>query len=351
MTNARDPLHVIASPPPQIAADEVGRIVNEQYGLDGELAALISERDQNLRLTTRDAHRFVVKIANAAEDPLIADFQIQAMLHMQKNGCRVAVPHIIPSRSGEAATTITGTQGRHIMRVVSYLPGRRFEDIAPDMDIARQLGVCVADIGVALREFEHPGDEQPLLWDMQRAAELRNLVPHITDRSLRAAICDCLDDFETYAAPRFATLRRQVIHNDLNPGNVLVSMDTPLRIAGVIDFGDMIRAPLIVDLAVAAAYLRSDEDDATSLLASCVAGYDAVTQLEDVELELLYDLVRTRLATSITILHWRLAARAEDDAYAVESMQGGESAAQFLKRIDAIPRNEFASRLRQQCDR
>jgi Ser/Thr protein kinase RdoA (MazF antagonist) len=41
-------------------------------------------------------------------------------------------------------------------------------------------------------------------------------------------------------------LRRQVIHSDLHGDNVLTVSDDENRIAGVIDFGDMVRAPLIM---------------------------------------------------------------------------------------------------------
>ncbi|MDH3749177.1 MAG: phosphotransferase, partial [Gammaproteobacteria bacterium] len=154
--------------------------------------------------------------------------------------------------------------------------------------------------------------------------------------------------FEKNAAPKFASLRSQVIHNDVNPGNVLVTEDESMSIAGVIDFGDMIRAPLIIDVAIAASYMRSDDEDASALIASLVAGYDDVIRLEDAELELLHDLVRMRLATTIAILHLRLSARAGDDAYTIGSLQGEQSAGRFLARINAMSRSEFADRMQKE---
>lgn len=350
MTIAPDPLHTIASPPPHFPADEILEVVQDEYGLDGELVPLVSERDQNFRLTAKKGCRYVVKIANAAEDRQVTDFQVEALQHLERKACSVAVPVVFYSRSGHATTPVARAGRQHTLRVVSYLPGRPLEDVTLNTDMAFQLGSCLAAIDVALRDFEHPGDSQSLLWDMRFAGELRNLVSHIPDVRLRGTISACLDDYSSNASPRIATLRSQVIHNDLNPGNILVATQTPASIAGVIDFGDMIRAPLIFDAAVAAAYLRSDDEDTMSLLASFVAGYDAVTRLDDIELELLYDLVRTRLATTITILHWRMASRAEDDAYTAKSLQGGASAGRFLDRLNAISRSEFTTRLQQSCD-
>ncbi len=350
MQGAADSLIAIASTPPHFSAGEIARLVAEQYDLRGELDALLSERDQNFRLTTADRQRYIIKIANAAEATATTDFQIQALQHMEKNGCAVAVPRVLPTLGGAAMTTASSADAEHALRVVSYLPGRPLEGIKPDTTLARQLGRCLAEIGMALRGFEHPGDSQPLLWDMRRAGELRHLLQHIADAELRAEIQNCLDDFADNAAARLDALRSQVIHNDLNPGNVLVTTKMPVSIAGVIDFGDMIRAPLVVDVAVAASYLRSDDDDALAMLTSFVGGYAAVRRLEDAELELLYDLVRTRLATTLAILHWRLSARGETDPYTTESLQGGASAARFLKRINRLSRGEFTSHLHGCCN-
>ncbi|MDH3613999.1 MAG: phosphotransferase [Gammaproteobacteria bacterium] len=348
MADEPDPLQTIALPPPNLSVELIGRHVGEEYGLDGELVSLVSERDQNFRLTTESERRYVVKIANSAEHPTSTDFQIQALLHMEKNGCGVAVPRVIPTLGGAASTTVSGQNSDHTLRVVSYLPGRPLDDITIDSAIAGQLGRCLAEVDLALRDFEHPGDGQPLLWDMRRAAELRGLLPYIEDGDLRATIRACLNDFEKNAAPKFASLRSQVIHNDVNPGNVLVTEDESMSIAGVIDFGDMIRAPLIIDVAIAASYMRSDDEDASALIASLVAGYDDVIRLEDAELELLHDLVRMRLATTIAILHLRLSARAGDDAYTIGSLQGEQSAGRFLARINAMSRSEFADRMQKE---
>ena len=350
MQGAADPLTAIASSPPQFTAGEIASLVAEQYALHGELDALVSERDQNFRLTTADQHRYVIKIANAAEAMATTDFQIRALQHIQRTGCPVAVPQVVLTLGGATMTTASSADAEHALRVVSYVPGRPLEDIEPDVILARQLGRCLAEIGIALRGFEHPGDSQPLLWDMRRAAELRRLLRHITDAELRAEIGNCLDDFADNVAPRLDMLRSQVIHNDMNPGNVLVTTKMPVSIAGVIDFGDMIRAPLVIDVAVAASYLRSDDDDALAMLMSFVGGYAEVRQFDGAELEVLYDLVRTRLATTLTILYWRVSARGEADAYTTESLQGGASAARFLKRINRLSRSEFRTRLHDCCN-
>jgi Ser/Thr protein kinase RdoA (MazF antagonist) len=345
----RSALTSIASEPPNFSESEIRHLLNEQYGLAGELRELVSERDQNIRVTTAAGERYVLKIANAAEDAVVADFQIQALLHMNGSAGGVTVPRIVASLEGHAATTITGAQGEHVARVVNYLPGVPLADVKSGVALARNLGTCLANLGIALRDFEHPGDRQVLLWDMQRAGDLRGLTKHVPDIDLRAAVRRCLDDFESNAKPLFSRLRKQVIHSDLNPGNALVCRDDKTKVAGVIDFGDMVRAPLIIDVAIAASYLRSDGGDPLTFVAPFIAAYDRVTPLQNIEFDLLYDLIRTRLITTVTLLQWRLSARGEDDGYSQAAAHSERNAERFFLALSALPAAEFAARISLAC--
>ena len=115
------------------------------------------------------------------------------------------------------------------------------------------------------------------------APELRRLLQHVPDRDLRRLLEKALDDYGARVEPRLPELRRQLIHGDLHASNVLV--DASEAVCGVIDFGDMVRAPLINDVAVSASYLRVTADDPLRLVARFVAGYETLTPLEDVEID------------------------------------------------------------------
>ena len=62
--------------------------------------------------------------------------------------------------------------------------------------------------------------------------------------------------------------------------------------------------------------------------------------LEQAEKDILYDLIRTRLATTIAILHWRAAARSGDDPYLGKVLQE-RSAERFLLRLSALGEEAF----------
>ncbi len=342
-------LDAISTPQPQIPEIEVMRALAEDFEIHGRLDPLMSERDQNFQLTTAAGECFVFKIANRSESNVTTDFQIQALLHILQQDCPLATPAICRTPAGHESILLFDGDIPHVCRLVSYLTGTPLSEVSATPELARDFGRCAANLDLALANFEHAGDSQVLLWDLQRAGDLRELITYVEEPELRAAVSLCLDDFDRRVQPKLASLRRQVIHGDLNADNVLAADDRE-SIVGVIDFGDMVRAPLIMEVAIAAAYLRVGDGETLSLIAPFITGYNSITALEDVELELLFDLIRARLVATVTILRWRLAMRGKDDDYARHFLESGCSAENFLLRLDTLGRISFAERVRNACN-
>lgn len=328
----------VAARPPAIERAELEVAIREQFGLKGKYMPLVSERDQNFHLVADDGNEYVAKVTSLAEPPIVSDFQIAALLYLEPSG--IAVPKVIRTCDGTVSGVVNSAGHDHKLRLVSYLPGAQLASVAVDRDIAIDFGARLAKLDVALRAFSHPGDQPVLLWDMQRAGELREFVSCIDAADTRTAVERALYDFDNAVAPGLGQLRAQVIHGDANPGNVLVDPDSH-RVAGFIDFGDMVRAPVVCEIAIAASYLRSDESSPLELIAPFVAGYDSVSPLQRNEKSLLFDLVRTRLATTITLLFWRLRARDADDPYREKTLRDESDAMRFLGALDAYGRSGF----------
>ena len=278
-------MDVIAAAPPCIDEATVLGVLEDAYGLGGSLCPLISERDQNFRLDCTNGKRFVVKIANECEPAEITDFQVRVLRHLETANCPVPVPLVVPTRLGTLVADIEEEQSA--LRVVSYLPGMPAEDVQVGPALGFELGRCLAMLDFALKGFSHPGQSQELMWDMQRAAELRGLLGYVPDEELRSDLAGCIDLFEDRVLPQFSGLRCQVIHNDLNLANVLVADNDNSVMTGIIDFGDMLHAPLVIDAAIAASYLR---DADFGVMHEFFRGYESVIEFEPVERRLLYDL-------------------------------------------------------------
>lgn len=346
-----DPIAAISAAEPAFSATAAAAALSANFGLRGTLQSLLSERDQNFRVTTDDNRAFVFKIANHTESPVTTDFQIQALLHLERQRCPVTTPVIQRTVNGDVSVQLFAGEVAHVSRVVSYLAGELLSAVDTSPQLAANLGRSAAQLDLALAGFEHAGQNQSLLWDMQRAERLRDLLHFVTEADVRVAVGRCVDDFATRAKPVLPDLRCQVIHADLHGDNVLVDAADNDSVAGVIDFGDMLRAPMIMEVAIATAYLPSVEGDALRLIAPFVAAFNQVIPLHDVEIGLLFDLVRTRLAATIAILHWRAATRGPDDVYSRDYMLSERSAEAFLVRLDTLGREAFTQRVHSACGR
>lgn len=346
-----DPLAAISSLQPQFTVAAVTEILLHQFGLSGQLEALLSERDQNFKLTTADGRCFVFKIGNRSEPHVTCDFQIQALLHIERQNCVVATPVIHRARSGDTSVRVVCdvSDAVHVCRVVSYQAGELMSNTQDSARQAENLGASAAYLDLALKDFRHAGENQVLLWDVQRADKLRELQQYLVERDLNAMIGRSLDDFDARVKPVLADLRQQTIHADLHGDNVLVETTNHDRIAGVIDFGDMLRAPLIVEVAVAASYLRAIEGDPLQLITPFVAAYSRIIPLQAAEIDVLFDLIRVRLAATISILRWRAATRGPDDEYSRDYLQRESSAEVFLKRLESVGRAAFTESMRRSC--
>lgn len=348
-----DPFAVIESENPRLGDDEIRQILREHYSLEADLKPLISERDQNFRLRCDDGRQFILKIANAAEDPVATDFQVQALIHLESyqatHDCPINVPRILRTTDGRSVVPVTSAGEQHLARVVTHVAGIPLGDEQASSVLCRRLGIYLAHLGRALRGFDHPGSEHGLLWDMQQALALRRILEHVPDPVLRQGIAQTLDEFEVHALPHFREVRSQVIHSDLNPENVLIDPADSSRVAGVIDFGDMLKAPLIVDVGIGASYLRVLDGNPLAGIAEFLAGYHSITPLEIPEIDMLFDLIRTRLAASIAILSWRAALRGADDPYLAGAVASEGNAAMFLQVLLELPREHAQQTFRQIC--
>ena len=132
--------------PPTFDAATVADKVADEYGLTGEWAPLVGERDQNFRLNTEDGRKFVVKIAGPDEDPDLADFQVQALLFLEKGSPQIPVPRIVRAKTGRCLSELINGRGvKHVLRVVTYLDGIPYgEGAFPDAENLQKIGAFQA---------------------------------------------------------------------------------------------------------------------------------------------------------------------------------------------------------------
>lgn len=329
---------LLSTSPPQMDEEALRLVLAQHYGLYGPLRRLTSERDLNFALKTAD-HSYVVKLANPAEPASVTEFQTMALLHLAAQAPHLPVPRVVRGIAGE--TQLALPQG--ILRVLTYLDGVPLH-MAPR---SARLHIAIAQAGAALArglaDFHHPAADHVLQWDIKQAAALRPMLGHIQAPDLQALAVAALDRFDAETLPALAGLPWQVVHADLNPHNILVSPSAVDRVAGILDFGDMVRTPRVCDLAVAASYQIDPQAPLQSLHGFARAWHD-VNPLLPAETAVLFDLVAIRMVTTLAIASWRAAQYPENAAYILRNMP---SASAGLRALAAVPRGTALATLKE----
>jgi len=342
-----DILKSLTTTPPVFSLADAEFVASEHFGIVARAKLLVSDKDQNFCLQANDGTCFTLKIANHAEHQLTVDFQNEALSHVAAQDASLPVPRVIPASNGQLHASVDHDGRTHIVRVLTWVDGMAMHEAPAGRDLAHKLGEILARLDLALKGFDHPGSNPPQLWDMKRASDLRELLPYIEDPYISELIGGTLDRFDTHVQPMLNTLRTQVIYNDLNPGNVLLDITNPQAISGIIDFGDVVKSPLIIDLAIAAAYQLSEGDDPLAGALPLIAGYHAVCPLQQVEMTLLIDLIRTRLITSLLINTYRTTLFPENREYQMISYNAIKAS---LVGLDRLPRDVAAARIIAACN-
>jgi len=295
-----DPL---VEPPPIATVTEMARMAATFFGVVGKLTPLGSERDLNFRLSSASDGEFVLKLHNPADSETVVDMQARALVHIESVDPGLPVSRVIRTRDGAPWASVTTPDGRQcLLRLFAFLQGHHATAGELDARALFEWGRSVARLGRALRGFFHPAAAYKIQWDIRHTPELRSMLDQVSaaDHPLVEAV---LDRFDANVAPYLASLRAQVIHNDMGPGNVLV--DEHGLITGITDFGDMTHTPLVCDLAVSLRDLLDGHPESLEMASVVIDGYQSITQLEHGEARLLCDLMAARCATAVVVTAWR----------------------------------------------
>lgn len=301
-------------PAAEMAPGEAEAIARKLFGIDGRAVQLTGERDLNFRLYGADGLQYVLKIANPAEREEAIVFQNSALRHLERVEPALPAPRLAKTRDGRDCVRVDGC----LTRLLTWLDGPLMHQRRRTRAMRRALGKMHARLHGALETLPAPTATAPLLWDLQHTLQLLPLTQHLAPEQ-RGLVETALERFRTRVIPALEALPAQVVHNDLNPHNVVLTEDGD-GIAGFIDFGDMVEAPRICDVAIAAAYHVRREGDPFADMAQYVRAYDEAAPLRDEEKRILTDLIVSRMAMSTLISTWRAALHPANSDYILRNV-------------------------------
>jgi Ser/Thr protein kinase RdoA (MazF antagonist) len=297
----------------QTSLSDAATAVFDIYGVSGTAKRLSSERDETFLFTRDDGAEFVLKIANPVENPAALDFQDGVLMHLASVAPSVPVPRLVQTTEGEASHSLSTPDGPRIVRLLTFLRGELQYRTQASKEQSRNVGRTLAQLGRGLESCQSRPPAGKLMWDISHTLDLADVIDYVAPER-RMQVEAVLAEFERAAATMSELNRRQIIHNDFNPHNILLDPASPDEVVGIIDFGDMVYAPVVNDLAVALSYHLATENW-VARTGAFLEGFLSERTLEPVEMELLPILTRSRLAMSIIIGEWRSALFPENADY------------------------------------
>lgn len=322
------------------------QVLNDLYEFDANLTPLYGELDDNFLAVTKRGEKRILKIMHVGCDPQRVDLQYRAMEHLSDIGKELNLPRVIPATNGNAYTEFDFGGVSRLVWSLKYCPGTLLKDVKHTHELMRSFGRTMALIDVGLKSFTHPAMRQLHKWELTRAAAVRPFVKYLggdPDGRIEAVLRRFDDDIRE----KLEELPYSVIHNDANDGNVLVNVNDSGEeiVNGLIDFGDISYQPRVCEVAISLADVVIDKDDPLAPCGSFLETYNELYELNDAEIALIYDLILTRLAVSVTIAAERRQADPEDQLGRMDR----RPSIRAIRRLGGISRQTAQAAFRQAC--
>ena len=321
--------------------------LESHWAIEAALHPLAGEYDLNFLAKTAEGEGYILKVMRTNCARNLVDLQVSALAHMADQPAASLFPDVLLTKKGLPFVCVEGPEGEaRLLWLLQQLPGRSYAQSFPKTpDLVFDLGRTIGITDSALESFQHAGIDRDFKWNLMQSLWIKPELAIIADPIRRSILDKIVMDF-TSIVPLLESLPQQALHNDINDYNILVADDffAPRRITGLIDLGDMCRAPRICDLAIAAAYVVLYQTDPEAALEALVLGYHTVNPLQPEELDLLWPLLQMRLAVSV-VNSAKMAQVDPDDPYVVISQA---PAWQFLEQ-NTVHAGLLLARLRVAC--
>lgn len=288
---------------PPFSLEDASAIATAHYGIQpADIRALPSELDRNYHLRAPNGEGFVLKIAHISVSDSALDLQNKTLRRLRTTAD--VFPQLVSTTAGEDGIRVSASDGgiyrARLLRYIEGVPLREFRPHSDPLlaDIGTQLGLLSAAMG----SFGHAEKRLRYRWNIRNLGEVARYGQDLP-RAKKTLLDHFLRLFEDEVRPALPGLRHSFIYNDPNDSNILIRArgPEPARVAGMIDFGDMVYGPTVTDLAVALAYIMMESDDPLQKAAPVIRAYHREFPLREEEIGLLFPLIAARLCLSVCI--------------------------------------------------
>ena len=138
-------------------------------------------------------------------------------------------------------------------------------------------------------------------WDLQHFSCLKKYISSLSEKKKIAMANSVMKLYEEKIEPMLPTMKKGVIHGDLNGKNIIVQLsENSAAIVGLIDFGDCVHSYYLFELAILVAHtmMSLSHNNRMELVAPVIKGYIDEFPLTQEELQCLYYAVLAILCTT-----------------------------------------------------
>ncbi len=288
---------------PPFSPAEASAIASAYYDIKPvDIRTLPSELDRNYHLRAPNGEGFVLKFAHSSVSDGVLDLQNKTLQHLQST-MRI-IPQLVSTTHGEETLRVSAGNGDiYRARLLRYIEGVPLSEFRPHSealltDIGTQLGLLSA----AMESFRHAEKRLHYRWNIRNLGDIARFADDLPPRK-KSLLERFLRQFMDEVLPALPRLRHSFTYNDPNDSNILIAARDrePTGVAGMIDFGDMVYGPTVIDLAVALAYIMMESDRPLEKAAPVIRAYHREFPLREEEIGLLFPLIAARLCLSVCI--------------------------------------------------
>ena len=261
------------------------KIIEIEFGIIPiEITRLNGYENINYHVRT-NSHSFIFKTYPYTKSNLsLIESENKALLFLQEPS-NSRTPEPIPFKDGAYVKNIEIEGEQLSCRLLSFLNGTFIADSAPDIELISSLGTFLGNLDQQLMSFDDPIlRSRKCEWDIQQLHLNRKYISDISEKRNQSVVRYFFMQFEAKVQAELSELRMAYIHSDANEYNILIDQN---QVSALIDFGDMVYAPLINELATAVTYMCYDKENIFDFALPLIHAYHQVIPLQEKEISLL----------------------------------------------------------------
>ena len=273
-------------------------LVYSNYGIKVKATQVDGEIDDNFKLNSKNKSYFF-KIYPKKTDPKFVKFQTNLLNYLKDHKKTTNNKLTLDKKS--YATFFDKENEIRYFRMNDWIHGRLWSSVNPiNKSLRHELGLESAKLILKLKKINSNYLREDFDWDLSNYLWVKRFYKKIDIGKKRQLIIEKLLVNFKKKQSEYERLRKNLIHNDLNDNNIIVSenLRNP-KIVGFIDFGDCIKSQLINELAVTCTYGIIDSMNPLDSACEIVKGFNSEIKISEIEIEFLYELILLRISISI----------------------------------------------------